>query len=703
MNYDEQRGYYYLENFSALPWIAENNPKKIVGNVDAAQNPLMNFAYKQYNDNGSIVMAGGTFYCSYIGSYAKTNSEQNEQQNKTNCLKRFGYTGDYLSIATLCDPIEEEDTTPSDVEPWWSFLASEYNVGLGFSRVEPYQETIKQGNYAPFPPIWGRITYTNQARGCLSELKKWVSGNLNLLPYDDILNMINSFRGGQTGPYWWKNYFSKYKQNKTLFNTKISETLDKQLGTLGNSPWITYKKSVYGNPMGCSPPGSENISTLPGKCACHSRYFGCTETIYSVLSCLNVTFDEVPGYILYDPYTMVSDAYIYNAALKPLQGFEYGLLDGSSFSCYYSGWSIPEGGWNSESEESESNRIYEFSRIFSVGKGWNQINAVGTVLYSDEGDLENSNWNANLTDFLGCEGGAEGFTGKIQWSGGSCNFINPKEELMDLIREIYHSKPGDQGTFKRGILGRNLRYNMSTFPTANVFYEGLPFNNGEAWKDSSFTKYHKNICNQPSPGSMTIVVPIYGTRNSSCRDCDADCLWGNEQNCQLTLGNNTGDGSCWPGWAQLLTAEDMNCFPYDPNECGCENRTYIGPGEDTSRFERGRCLWDSASTGANVSVCDFWQTGNGSFSCCPPVNGVNGCIVADPCTDVPGNGGNFVGGGAVCYRDEFSLHYPKRTNLAESCVLGLTTTENTKRVTLEDGSCVEMLCPECNNYPPCGS
>jgi hypothetical protein len=279
---------------------------------------------------------------------------------------------------------------------------------------------------------------------------------------------------------------------------------------------------------------------------------------------------------------------------------------------------------------------------------------------------------------------------------------------MEKIREIYHKHPTDGvAGFARGILGRNLRYNLNSFKTAGVFFEKSPEysneSNGESiWKDSSFMYYHTNSCTgQRKPGNMAIVVPIFGTYQIYCdQDCTNFCEVYDPAACTITLGNNTGGTPCAPqAWSRAYIETD----PFNPQErcCNCITKPWVTSAE-LEVFQPGGC--DMSDYGNWFDSC--LSLGNNSWNCCscpreqndPPGSFDCSCSVV-PSTCITSAA---LLGGANCVSSELSLHYPK-TNLTTTCFGFNFVLENTKRVLLEDGSCVEMLCPECNNYPPCGS
>lgn len=730
MVYDNERGYHYLENFSSLPWLTENDYRKKSGNVDNVKNKAMKQVYGSIG--GNIISAGGTFYCSYVGAYPKN---QNNTITKKMCVNRFGYTGDYASIATICDDVvDDEGIIPSEIPPVWGYAANQYELSLGFNKIEPYQNTIKSGIYAPFPPIWGRLTYTNQLETCSAITKKWGSINLNILPQDEVLSMITSFKGGTTGPQWWKNYWNKIKSNKFNFYDKATQQLNKQLGISGNQPYRNlWNKNIYGNPATCNAL-IPSASSGPGICSCskHPYYFNCEQTCFSSYSFGNILYHQPLTFVQYDPAQISSLANVYNFKNEVFNSWYWGINQGSGSSCFYYGSTIAD--TETETDENEFSTAFADYRIFNTGLGWSQIQANGTVLYAT--NLSGLNWNEteyslDIQDAID-RGGFD--TWKSHWSTSGSNSIYPPENILEnYIREIYYKNISDIpietillnqcdplnnlcefGT-ARGILGRNLRYNMNKFPTAGVFFEKSNLYTGQnIWKDSSFMYYHRTSpnCieggNTRSPGSMSVTVPIFGYYWSWTPTCHQNCDF--MIPCTITPApNNPGPPPCtYHGWSKITECGpaigwECGCGGPGAHVCNCSTASSRPENDENGGWQYGQCSFEDGYTS---NLCRFISW---SYDCCVAIDGDLKCTIVDPCVDSnsnftsnsTSNSNSFAGGGAT-FVVEYSLHYPKNVGIIQSsnCFAGLLN-QNTKRVLLEDGSCVEMVCPECNNYPTC--
>ena len=143
------------------------------------------------------------FRCYYVGSY-----EQNVDpvQNRINCLERYGYnTTAEQNDCQLCDPVAEDTTYQPTFDP---------NSERTLDKIEPYQSVIKDGLHAPFPPIWGRITYNYGKFGCSNGLFKKQTTNLRLLSFIDRKSMMDSFRIG-TGKRWLETFLIRYDSPDT--------------------------------------------------------------------------------------------------------------------------------------------------------------------------------------------------------------------------------------------------------------------------------------------------------------------------------------------------------------------------------------------------------------------------------------------------------------------------------------------------------
>ena len=143
------------------------------------------------------------FKCYYVGSYEQN---ANPIQNRINCLTRYGYTTPAEQAdCQLCDPIVNDITYQT---------TSDLNSTRTLDKIEPYQARIKAGLHAPFPPIWGRITYVYGKFGCNGGGFKKQTTNLRLLSFIERKTMMDSFRAS-TGKYWLQDFLNRYDNTNT--------------------------------------------------------------------------------------------------------------------------------------------------------------------------------------------------------------------------------------------------------------------------------------------------------------------------------------------------------------------------------------------------------------------------------------------------------------------------------------------------------
>jgi hypothetical protein len=121
--------------------------------------------------------------------------------------------------------------------------------------------------------------------------------------------------------------------------------------------------------------------------------------------------------------------------------------------------------------------------------------------------------------------------------------------------------------------------------------------------------------------------------------------------------------------------------------CGCLNTWYNATG-----FQDGICI----SPGCNLGVC-CTNPGEEGGPYDPDL--YPGCSIIPSGCSTQG----LLGSSSI-RKWKYQLSYPILVdqNFSFTCpISGLNLIENSRRVILEDGSCVEMLCPECNNYQEC--
>lgn len=148
------------------------------------------------------------FYCTYLGSYQYSGGTgpNNNAINKNNCLERFGYTTAYQkNKCTICNPTSGIAIRDPRIWTWQDEdTPKEYVV----NKIEKYHDVLVRGIYGPFPPIWGRFSMFNVGMGCGYGAYKDTTGNLSLFHPRHSLDMAKSFAGRpgasvNKGWKWW--------------------------------------------------------------------------------------------------------------------------------------------------------------------------------------------------------------------------------------------------------------------------------------------------------------------------------------------------------------------------------------------------------------------------------------------------------------------------------------------------------------------
>jgi hypothetical protein len=160
------------------------------------------------------------FRCNYVGSY-EHNTDKVEARK--NCLERYGYTGSEINSCVLCDPVNYR-------------ILPEQNQFI-LNEIEPYQNKfIYDGLYAPFPPLWGRITYTWEEATCGPARHKFlkVTSNLNLFTSRNIQSIVTAFllKKGKGWLHEFLTEYDSYDQQGPNPNPKNQELHDGLLTTM---------------------------------------------------------------------------------------------------------------------------------------------------------------------------------------------------------------------------------------------------------------------------------------------------------------------------------------------------------------------------------------------------------------------------------------------------------------------------------------
>jgi hypothetical protein len=237
------------------------------------------------------------FRCYYVGSYQHTTDKP---KAKENCLKRYGYTGAAeLSSCVLCDPVD------------YSILPEQPFVD---NVIEPYQDKIKGGFYAPFPPLWGRITYKWKTGTCNPAREEFRCNtyNLNLFTDSNIKSIVTAFLL-KKGKGWLNDFLTEYDsydqfgpdsnlKNQELHDGLLTTMKEELVGSIVPAPDPSDDSCVSNDPYGYN---TQRFEFDPYGFGCSQKY--CTAYNVNARDCplneLHQTaccFNQYKGYAL--PY-----------------------------------------------------------------------------------------------------------------------------------------------------------------------------------------------------------------------------------------------------------------------------------------------------------------------------------------------------------------------------------------------------------------
>ena len=587
------------------------------GRTDSANSTLYNSGRTKYVlPMGVPFSDSAQYYCTYLGSYELT---QDSALNKEKCLTRFGYDTPYLkSVCRLCDPptgsvtvVDPRNytwTDPDDPETAWRYT---------IQRVEPYQPVIERNIKAPFPPIWGRLSMFNLAQTCSGGGIREATNNLALFHPRLSLDMAKAFAGKANnlgvskGYLWWSKYIENYDigflppqgtpeaQVALQYRQDMTAALNFQLGQKGNK---------------CT-------NTLSGYDAC-------------VCGGVDIPTNPCPSpagsaYIPFDPYRMGGQAfYVSSTGYEPVATCPNISAacpnDCDLFGYVYEGWShysVPFG------PETTTPSLYE------------------DVVSDPTGVF---NWYDNRE--LWYQRYASVYTPATVGNNYSCAQSDNWTESPWLAPE----------GVPRGILGRNLRYNLFEFNTSTVFFDEdgitptmMSFGFGGKQHNPPIFKWTfwqappggGGGCHQQGGG------PGVGNCNECCVDDPANgvCC-----TCPLEIYTNPCTGEEIPSCG--LNSSPCQTCPCEEDECG-------GP----------ICA---------VRCCEAIAEGCGSIGTC---NGPH----CDPDSNDSGGSGS-------------PLLDPNTPNVFEQTNSEVTIRPiKSKNVSIAPGVCVNMLCPECDLYESC--
>lgn len=536
-----------------LPYFVENLAS-INLNVDVGSLPMA-----PGNTEATPISVAGSYRCYYIGGYAHDTNPNGSTSNRDRCLDAFGYQNIDRQKCKLCDfidPIEYQlPITPGAGE--------EYSI----DTVEPYSYIMKNTEtYVPFPPLWGRMTYSQESRFCRLAVFLRVTHNLRLMSEQMILEICHAARTGELKGFMHK-IIQKYKSSYQGKTEVLNDMVSGMVAGLGNPQFVGNLQN--GNTFrGCSP----TLKYDP-------LYLGTYPTTSG-----EFTYGSALEWSYTDLFAQTNDG-IYNDLGHHTCYNEAGLVD----PLFYLD---PD---NFEPETTPP-------AWWAQGKGWIMPGYGFRVGGNGDGfvDIVNAGW-----------GGEDTF--KI------ASYVYPEKEnsfvtnpdsqgsLLNLVGEIFFYKPEDEdvpdgsslvtippplsgstnftladrltipesGT-PRGIFGRNLRYNLDKFRTATVFYHE---ENGQLVQTMPFVplQFNSNHVSVPIVYINGWYYPSADCRDNTgerCLGIGCACVCANAPACTVTPGcqgpDCTGTGSGNPqNWyvntGLIGTSEDFTTSGFLPS------------------------------------------------------------------------------------------------------------------------------------------
>lgn len=578
-----------------------------IPSVDVNQNPLRPLGSSTDGSTtipeviGPVYSVGNNvkFKCYYVSNYEFLTDDA-DSIKKEKCLKAIGYDTSKANEAAceLCDQLSDIDGR---------FYPQPQS--LTFTNLEPYHNDFKSRKlFAPFPPVWGRITYNLASFQCggigttivqdtaaFGGLFSPVS-NTTSDGYGGLYLLLDHAHGRETEPKlkdYWQSIIDEYKksfrnnsnipvnypQKSNLVTRKITNNLNELLG----NNTIVLKSDVPTIPPALNPPDNNYNQ----QCVVLWNPAGPTD------------------YLRFDPY---------------LHGLNYSSLSGFPYSGYIQ---------------------YNRSFIYDCSQCFKSPIAQDSWFFISPG---NEAYGKIAFDFDD--------TGKRYYPE-TGNYSQNSESSLDGVGEIYHfgySTGSNKFELLPIIYGRNIRYNLDRFRTSSVFFDS---------EDQKTMKY-----------SPITVIPIG---------------WANIYSLPPELAPAQPCGIAGPIDTIPVVCHSCGEGPAESgtNQC-CANGCLTGSRQ--ASIEDGDPGW-AVGGGYDVKYCTDICTACGDPNGCPPNNPFEdeGAEVNTFGILAPSNSETTTGGGAG---SGFRF---------ASVDSGITT----KRVELTPGICVDMLCPECNNYESC--
>lgn len=386
----------------------------------------------------------GRFRCYYIGQYDY--NPTTPEDNRSNCLSAFGYSGE--GQVTLCDPVPQVTYQP---------IFSE--VTKTVEKIEPYQEELDSGIYAPFPPVWGRISYARGFGSCGSGNYRKATTNLRLMNNTMITELCNAAKTGEL-KYYMDTIVQRYENTPVILRSNFRIAIKEALGN-----------EIYNGGI------VENSTEVVGE------------------YCVNDETSLLPSttrYLKYDPYLMGPSSL---TSLNPKYGANFAeVFMKNCCECsnnIHGGWYVPK--FNAK-----------ISDDATIPDGVTPIDNSADMYYPSQTLISGNN--------------SEYGTGEVYYTDTS-----------------FLESTGSTTLIPKGIFGRNLRYNLTSFNTSTLFRKrsddsqvmfqtslvSIPIDYLVAWNIQN-----PSTCN---PGGQANWCP--------CISCDADAGSGEEDCSSISLGS----------------------------------------------------------------------------------------------------------------------------------------------------------------------
>jgi hypothetical protein len=491
---------------------------------------------------------GANFKCYYVSNY-KYDTNNTAETTKEDCLKSLGYdTTD--SAEKECQICNANGNIIAD-----SIYPISISEELTFKNVEPYNDLIKNRKIsAPFPPLWGRATYTNSWEVCgggfsISGKDTAVIGGLysptsnnNSSGIGSIWHMLDYCHTKQF-KYYWADILQEVKKS---FDPGRPEGVF--MDNSQNS--VNYKINLNLNDlMG----GIDGPSTSPStsiRTWADVDYILSQETIPDTEGnyeedCTVLFTSDYPK-IKFDPYLKGQQKSFGTLGTVKFPGIiTMGLNEIFDCSmCKNANVQGPEGSYGQHftiPRSGYSDMSHNLTKEWSI---------TGKIFYPDQG-----RFSADPDDY--------GF-----------GYLNDVGEFYFYKKNL--TAPGLQNGF--GVIpviyGRNMRYNIEAFKTSTVFFNRLA-----PGADPNTTTSTRTIGN-----STLIVVPLGWVDFYSIPP-------DKHESCTMSQGGLGGGLICKHCGAGLPDPSPCCCdvqSPQDPGTiCACPNTNTRDPGGDAVRYTYG--------------------------------------------------------------------------------------------------------------------